>query len=233
MVLDAVKLATTVTEVLCPHAVGRVGEDHIELASIRRVCHVGEAVDVEEGVLVGVEGCADDFGQLDVAVTFLLALEDFESFVSGLGLGNCGVGEVLGDNDFLPDSVLIGTVTTASEFFGSVGNCVGWRGWGFDGWQGVDCLSALGFLLHRAESVEPCNGCRVFLPGQVSPLEVFIEFGFFGFEQGEFPNVGERYDTVGEDLAIVLERAAEFEDFADGFQPPLAGYQHPGIALPT
>ena len=128
---------------------------------------------------------------------------------------------------------MVRAVAASGEFLGSVGNGVGRRGRACDFTSSFHSLGALTFFLHRAEGVESCNSGGMFLPSQIPTLEVFVEFRLLGFEQSQFTDVGEGDDTVGKDLAVVLERAAEFEDFADGFQPPLAGNQHPGIALST
>ena len=140
---------------------------------------------------------------------------------------------MLGDDDFLADSVLVRTVTTASEFLGSVSDGVSGCSRADVFADGFGGFSALAFFLRGAKGMKAGNGCGVFLPSQVPALEVFVEFGFLGFEKREFPDVGEGDDSVGEDLAVVLERTPEFEDFANGFQPTLASHQHPGGAFPA
>ena len=71
---------------------------------------------------IGVEARSDCSGQFDVFGRLLLLFEDLKRLVSGLGLGDSRVGEMLANDDLLADLVLVSAITAADDFQGSVGD---------------------------------------------------------------------------------------------------------------
>jgi hypothetical protein len=69
----------------------------------------------------------------------------------------------------------------------------------------------------------------MFLPGQIPPLEVLIEFRFLRFQHRKVSDIGKRNFPVTEDLSIAGKLSTEFEDFRDSFKPPLPGYKNPSL----
>ena len=170
-------------------------------------------------MLRGGEACPDYRGVLDIPLALLFFLEDLEGLVRGFGFCDRRIRQVGGYEDFLADGVLIRPVAPAGDLLCRVR----------DGVRG-DRLIALGqgfgdngFLL-TAQSVEPGRGCRVFLPRQITPLEILVEFGFFGFQPGQLPQGQDRDHTSFVAVAIAEEASAEVEDFGDSLKPTLPGH---------
>ena len=79
--------------------------------------------------------------------------------------------------------------------------------------------------------MQPRMGIRRFLPSQIPPLEVLVEFSFLSLEHGQLAEGHERHCAFLEHSAVTDELLAEFVELPDCAQPPLSGNQVPELVL--
>ena len=223
------ELPRCIAETIRPHAIRRVSQDHIEPGLCFGELHPLTEIRLEELVLAGIEGGADRCGKLDVALPFFLFPQELESLVGGFRFGDDRIVKVFRNEDFLPDGVLIPAVAPTSKLFCGVGNGLG------GGRSNPLCGKRefpVGLLLLRLPQGVEAGNCRsVLLPGEVTTLEVFVEFGLFGFEEGQRAEIGEGNVTVIEDLAVVGELPAKGENLLDSLEPAFPGNKYPILAF--
>jgi hypothetical protein len=133
------------------------------------------------------EGFSNFHSGRSVLLHLLFAFQDFKSFIHGFGLLHVGIFKMFCDDEFLPQGTLISSIPAASDFLRRVGD-------GLDG--------SLNGCLFLAQGMETVVDNGEFLPREILPADVFVEFRFLRSEWVELTKSDEWDVTFGDLLPV-------------------------------